>query len=82
MNEFPLVEVVWLDACSEEAHIELEVAMLVEPLIRRNAGYCIINNKKEVVLAFGIIENMFKGKNACNVTMAIPKGCIKSITRL
>ncbi|GAH04423.1 unnamed protein product [marine sediment metagenome] len=77
-----LVEVIWMDACIEEAHISKEIANALVALERRQVGYLYRETKGEVVLAYGTIENLFKKDSALDLVMAIPKGCIKEIRQL
>lgn len=76
------VEVIWLDATIEEAHIPLEVAMEIKPLERRNIGYCISQDDDVVRLTFGMIENFHKEQMACDMVLVIPKVFIKEIREL
>lgn len=85
MNYFKqgdLLEVIWVDACLEEPSIPPELARELEPKLRKNIGYCIKHDKKQIIICFGIIENLYKGNNACDITMAIPTGMLQGIKKL
>ncbi len=73
---------IWMDACIEEAHISNEMADALVALERRQVGYLFKETEEEVVLVYGTIENIFKGAMAFDLAIAIPKGCVKKITRL
>lgn len=77
-----LVEVIWMDACIEEAHINKETANALVALERRQVGYLYKETDNEIILAYGVIENFFKGDSALDLAMAIPRGCIKEIREL
>ena len=77
-----LVEVIWMDACIEEAHINKETANALVALERRQVGYLYKETKDEISLAYGMIENLFKKDSALDLAMAIPRGCIKKIRQL
>lgn len=74
-----IVEIIWMDACAEEAHINLDTANALTPMERKNVGYLLRENDKEVVIAYGLMENFFKGNKAYDLAFAIPRGCIKKI---
>lgn len=77
-----IVEVIWMDACMEEAHINKETADALVALERRQVGYLYKETENEIVLVYGTIENFFKGNSALDLTFAIPRGCIKQIKEL
>ena len=77
-----IVEVIWEDACMEEAHISKEVANAIIALERRQVGYLYRESEEEVVLVYGTIQNYFKGNSAFDCTLAIPRGCIREIREL
>lgn len=76
------VEVVWLDAATEEAHIPLEEALKLTPIERSNVGYLLVEDNDRILLAYGILNNMFKGLTAYDYSMEIPKGMIVKIKKL
>jgi len=76
------VEVIWADACFEEAHIPLSGAESLTPLIRRNVGYVVCDDAEKITIIFGVIENIWKGNSAGDITLCIPKGMIKEIKEL
>ena len=77
-----IVEVTWMDACIEEAHINRETADSLVALERKQVGYIRKRTENELILCYGIVNNLFKGDMAYDLTMAIPLGCIKNIREL
>jgi len=77
-----IVEVIWMDACIEEAHISKETANALVALERRQVGYLYRETEEQITLVYGTIENLFKGDSALDLAMAIPRGCIKQIREL
>jgi len=76
---YPLVEVLWLDAGLESIQMDAEQAIALTGLKRKNAGYCLVNNKEKVVLCFGIIADGEHGKTVYDQTLVIPKGIVIDI---
>lgn len=76
------VEVIWVDACIEEAHIPLSGAETLTPILRRNMGYVVHEDTEAMIILFGILENVWKGNSAGDVPLCIPKGMIKKIKEL
>jgi len=77
-----VVEVIWLDACRENAILDREGFQDMPPLTRRNVGYLIKENEAEVTMSFGLIENIFKGNEGIDEAFTIPRGCITDIKEL
>jgi len=80
--KIPLVEVTWLDAMTEEAHIHREAVNALVPIQRRNVGYLLKLDDDSVVLCYGILENLYKGKTAFDMVMVIPKGMVLDVRKL
>jgi len=76
------IEVIWVDACIEEAHIPLSGAETLTPLVRRNVGYVVREDAEAIIIQFGIIENIWKGNSASDIPLCIPKGMVKEIKEL
>ncbi len=81
MKARPLVEVFWLDAGVETMEMSEESVVEITPLLRKNAGYLLMNTKEKVVLCFGHISDREKHGQVWDTTMVIPKGCITKIVR-
>lgn len=77
-----IIEVIWLDTCTEEADIPKSAVELVLPLVRRNIGYCLKEDEGKIVICSGVIENIYKNDDAYQYTTAIPRGTIKEIKRI
>ena len=77
-----IVMVEWLDACCEESHIRRELAREIRPILRRNYGEVVDEADDYITIAFGSLDNLFKGEEAVDVAFCIPRGCITSITKL
>jgi len=82
MSELMLVQVRWLDAFSEEAHIGIDFAQTLNPLERSNTGYLIDKNDERVIIAFGTIWDKDKKLMALDRTLVIPKGMIIEVAPL
>jgi len=76
------VEVTWVDACLEEAHIPLSGAETLTPLVRKNMGYVVRDDAEAITIQFGVIENIWKGNSASDIPFCIPRGAIKKIKEL
>jgi len=76
-----IIEVEWWDACLEEATVPTNLPDL-DPLKRRNVGFCICDDKEKITLTYGIIENLYKGEHAHDMRFSIPKGSITSVREL
>ena len=72
-------EVIWLDACLEEAHVPQEAIGDIQPLRRKNLGYLISEDSDAIRLAFGVIENFYENKTAYDLVLVIPRGMIETI---
>ena len=79
-----IVEVIWLDACGEVAHIPLARCLEFVPIRRRNVGYVLRADKNGLLLVAGDIKDPCKGENekAYDWTQLIPWGMIEHVTRL
>jgi len=77
-----IIEVTWVDACLEEAHILLSGAETLTPLVRKNVGYVIHEDAEAIVILYGVIENAWKGNSASDIPLCIPKGMVKEIKEL
>ena len=76
------VEVIWRDAVLEEAHLPIERATEIEPIRRKNIGYCISSDDSGIRITFGILENFYKNLTAYDMVMFIPRGAIESVRNL
>lgn len=77
-----IVEVIWNDACLEEATITEELALAMVPKIRKNVGYLVSVDSSVIILTHGMIENSYKGLKGHDLTFAIPMGCVVEINYL
>lgn len=65
---YKLIEVTWIDACLEEAHLSLAGAKSVRPCQRVNTGYLLEEADDHIVITFGCI-----GAEEYDMAFAIPK---------
>lgn len=77
-----IVEVIWIDACVEEAKVPLSTALDLQPIKRRNVGYLLPKDDGNVIIAYGVLENLFKGQTAYEYSFEIPKGMIQKVRKL
>ena len=78
------VEVIWVDAWSDTAQVKLKMLDDMKPVARRDVGYLIRANKKEVVLVGGIIEwsKTKEEEDLYENELIIPRGMIIKIIPL
>ena len=77
--DYKLVEVTWLDAWGDDAHLEEEAVINLAPVERRNVGFLMKSDDDKVILTQGIISNLFAGKTFMDGIVVIPRGMIKAI---
>ena len=77
--DYKLVEVTWLDAWSDEAHLEEGALVGLAPIDRRNVGFLMRDDEAKVIITQGIINNLFAGKTFMDGIVVIPRGMIKAI---
>jgi len=75
-----IVEVIWLDAGLESAHMEIEHAREIKPMERKNTGYLLRSDREVVIVCFGSISD--KGMSVVDQTLIIPKKMVSEIRRL
>lgn len=80
MDDHPIVEVSWIDAGLESCQLSLEETKKVKAMPRKNVGYCMVDDKEKVVLAFGFIHD--KSSTVYDQTLIIPKGIVISVHKL
>lgn len=78
-GELKIVEVIWLDAWGDDAHIELDAGGNLISAKRHNVGYLIKGDDKVIIITQGIIDNLFQGKTFTDGVMLIPRGMIEDI---
>ena len=74
-----LVEVTWEDAQSESAHISVEVAKDICPLLRKNYGIILCDEEGKLNMCGGIILNADSSLNSVSGSFSIPRVNIKMI---
>lgn len=79
---FTKVEVEWLDAGLESAQLDEEEINHLTPMVRRNVGWLMVNDKEKVSLYFGEICDNQRHKRVFDCTLVIPQGCVTKITPL
>ena len=77
-----LVEIEWLDAVKEESHIPLEEAGKLTYMLCRHVGYVVREDRKEIVITWGILENQYNKLVAVDEAFSIPKPMIIRIRGL
>ena len=80
--DYKLVEVIWLDAWSDEAHLEEDAVINLAPIERRNVGFLMNGDEAKVIITQGIISNLFAGKIFMDGIVVIPRGMITAIKDL
>lgn len=79
MVDYPLVEVIWVDAGLESAQMPIEQAKELSLMVRKNTGYCLICGKEKVILCFGFIADKEHDKMVCDQTLVIPRSIVTQI---
>ena len=77
-----LVEVIWVDAVIEEAHLLAEAIHQLTPLERHSVGYVVEEDDECIRITFGTIENFYKGQVAYEMGVVIPHCMIKEVKQL
>ena len=80
--DYKLVEVTWLDAWGDDAHLEEEAVTNFAPVERRNVGFLMRGDETKVIITQGIINNLFAGKTFMDGIVVIPRGMITAIKDL
>lgn len=80
MIKHKIVEVIWFDAALESAQMELEDAKSIMAMPRKNVGYLLRDDKKEIVIGFGLVEDEgHHNKIVYDQVLVIPRGIIKEV---
>ena len=77
-----IIEVTWLDACSEDAHLTIDAVRNLKPLTRRNVGYKLDMTDDYITISTGAIENLYHGETCYDKALTIPKGMIIEVREL
>jgi len=81
-SELQKVEVVWLDAWSDDGHIVVEAASHLAPVERHNVGYLVADEGRCIVLTQGYLDSSFIGQLFLDGVMVIPWSMIQKVTPL
>jgi uncharacterized protein YacL len=82
MAELKKVEIIWLDAWSDEARLEVDALTNLTLTECHNTGYLIKGDEDKVIITQGTINNLFHGKTFVDGFVIIPQGMIKEIRML
>lgn len=74
-----VTEVTWIDACSEDAMIDVTYIENMLPMERKNVGYIIRETEEYLILVSGNIFNVEKGIELYDHTLLIPKRMVKDV---
>lgn len=77
MDGLKKVEVTWLDAWGDNAHLEEDAVVDLAPVERQNIGFLVKGDSDKIILTSGVIHNLFAGKTFVDGVMVIPRGMIK-----
>ena len=72
--EYELVEITWIDAWSDQAHLQIEAIASLNPITRKSVGFLIASDNKKLILTSGLIDNEFAGKTFVDGIFVIPRG--------
>ena len=73
------VEITWLDAWSDEAHLEMDAPTNLAAVERQNIGYLIKDDEDKVIITQGTINNFFHEKVFVDGFVIIPRGVIQRV---
>lgn len=76
-TKLPLVEIFWEDAWGDDAHLEIEACEHLVEARRKHAGYLASYDENRIVLANGMIINLFHDKTFAAGVETIPWPMIK-----
>lgn len=86
MEEFKIVEVIWIDAALEHGELTPKEIEEFHPIPRRHVGYLIRGTENEVVISGGITggirmspDGTISTKDTFDSNLALPRGIIKEI---
>jgi len=71
-----IVEITWLDACSESAYLPIEAIRNMKTLTRKNVGYKLDMTDSHITITNGIVENLYHDETGYDGCFTIPKGVI------
>jgi len=75
----PRVELTWLDAWGDPAHVSEEALRGLIPAERFNCGFLIVETPEWIVITQGFIDKLFEGKRFVDGFQLIPRGMIKEL---
>ena len=81
-NEPKKVEIIWVDAWSDDAHLKLGVVDDFIPVERHNVGFLIRRDEIKVIIAQGILNNLYEGEVLIAGFWLIPSQAVKEIKTL
>ena len=76
---YKLVEVTWLDAWGDQAHLEEDAVINLAPIERRNVGFLMKGDDEKVIVTQGVIINLFAGKTFMDGIVVIPREMVKEM---
>jgi len=79
MDEPKKVEIIWVDAWSDDAHLKLGVVDDFIPVERHNVGFLIRRDEIKVIIAQGILNNLYEGEALIAGFWLIPSQAVKEI---
>ena len=77
-----IVEVTWLDACSEDSYLDIHAIKNMKPLTRKNVGYKLDMSDQFITITKGIVENLFRCEEGFDGAFTIPKGMIIEVKEI
>ena len=77
MKKKRVVEVVWVDACSDDGWTDSEDIKAGSDYIAVSVGFLLLRDKRRVILTQSLGQN-----DKCGGYLQIPAGCVKRVRRL
>jgi len=82
LPQLPRVEIVWVDALHDEAHLDLEEMANFNVAHRQSIGYIVRSDEEKLVLTHGLSDNDIDGKVFIEGIFVIPWRMIEEIIDL
>lgn len=79
MNNYKLVEVIWEDAWSDTAQLEIDAVGDFKPIERKDVGYLIKSDKEGVIITPGLVKNLYAGKLFTDGIRVFPRSMVKKM---
>jgi len=77
-----IVEITWIDACSEEARLNIQALQGIKPVTRKNIGFVVEEADTYIILSSGTLEDLYAGEMGFDGVLCIPRKMILGAKKL